>query len=157
MLLVVLAYGATDWKQIVSVIGPAAVYKSETETVGIFAVIEGPVPDLEAIAQSEKLDIRLYERLDPAQTTAIPTEANIEQFNAWYTEEHIPMLKKVPGWRSFDAIQATEYLALHEWTTKDAFGTEEFRAATNTPWRTTVVEQGVHSKERMVLEYVHTL
>ncbi|KAF7296029.1 hypothetical protein MKEN_01417900 [Mycena kentingensis (nom. inval.)] len=140
-----------------------------------------PVADLEAIqlAQKfqEKLDIRLYEALSEAKITSIPTapgkhflvfngmtpdEGMEDEFRRWYAEEHIPMLTQVPGWRASmrfklisalrDNGNATEYLALHEWESMDAFGTEAYKAATDTPWRTRVVVDGVHKKERFVFE-----
>jgi hypothetical protein len=72
------------------------------------------------------------------------------------------MLSVVPGWRSsrrFRLLSASKhpprYLALHEWENREAFGTPEFKAATNTPWRTRVVEQ--INMERHLLEYLGTV
>ncbi|KAF7297966.1 hypothetical protein HMN09_01017500 [Mycena chlorophos] len=179
MLLVVLAAESVDLKDVVSVVGPATVYQTQG-TTAIFAVLEAS--SLETLTKDlgmEGLDIRLYEPLDPDQKFAIPSskgkhflvfngmtpDAGTEdEFNAWYAEEHIPMLRRVPGWRSsvrFKLVDAsvgvesvTQYLALHEWERMDAFQTDGFKQATSTAWRRRVVEEGVHKKERLVLEFM---
>ncbi|RPD60490.1 hypothetical protein L226DRAFT_461559 [Lentinus tigrinus ALCF2SS1-7] len=84
------------------------------------------------------------------------------EFNRWFDEEHIPLLARVPGWvrsRRFVLKEVLgkygtvreerppKYLALHEWTSIDAFQSREFRHATTTPWRMQVL------KEDRVLEY----
>ncbi|KAJ7721465.1 hypothetical protein B0H16DRAFT_1228576, partial [Mycena metata] len=117
------------------------------------------------------VDIRTYETIPPRIQISVPTspekhfmvlngmtpnESAEQTFNDWYTEEHIPMLSAVPGWRSsrrFRLLSASStdpprYLALHEWENCDAFGTPEFKTATNTPWRTRVVVEQVNKKKR---------
>jgi hypothetical protein len=125
----------------------------------------------------ENLDIRLYETLPLGARITVPTSPEKhylvlngmtpnriaeQSFNDWYTEEHVAMLSVVPGWRSsrrFRLLSASKhpprYLALHEWENREAFGTPEFKAATNTPWRTRVVEQ--INMERHLLEYLGTV
>ncbi|KAJ7496609.1 hypothetical protein FB451DRAFT_1208215 [Mycena latifolia] len=127
----------------------------------------------------EKLDIRVYETIPSGAPILIPispekyymvlngmtpNDSAEGTFNDWYAEEHIPMLSAVPGWRSsrrFRLLSALasppRYLALHEWDTCDAFGTPEFKAATNTPWRTRVVVEQVNKRERHLLEYLGTI
>ncbi|KIM37176.1 hypothetical protein M413DRAFT_31110 [Hebeloma cylindrosporum] len=75
-----------------------------------------------------------------------------EEFNAWYEEEHIPDLSKVPGWqraRRYKLDSSVElargpaatpdnpvhnYLTLHEWD-RDGYVTfPEFTATLVTPW-----------------------
>jgi hypothetical protein len=128
---------------------------------------------------AEKLDIRIYQTLSPGTPIRVPSspgknymvingmtpnDSAEDAFNDWYVKEHIPMLSIVPGWRSssrFRLLSATtsppRYLALHEWNSRDAFGTPEFKAATNTPWRTRVVVEQVNQKERHLLEYLGTV
>ncbi|KAK0212212.1 hypothetical protein DFS33DRAFT_10694 [Desarmillaria ectypa] len=93
-----------------------------------------------------------------AMTPSVITET---QFNDWYTEEHIPLLRKVPSWlssRRFVLVETTEelgaprYLALHEWADIDALESKEFLYAVNTTWRTEVISQVVR-KERRVMEF----
>ncbi|KAJ6590187.1 hypothetical protein DFH09DRAFT_1359159 [Mycena vulgaris] len=127
----------------------------------------------------ENLDIRVYETFPSGAPILVPTspekhymvlngmtpnDSAEDTFNDWYTAEHIPMLSAVPGWRSsrrFRLLSAStsppRYLALHEWETRDAFGTAEFKAATNTPWRTRVVVEQVNQKERHLMEYLGTV
>jgi hypothetical protein len=86
----------------------------------------------------------------------------VEQaFHAWYTVEHIPLLQRVPFWLSserFTLVSSTDaslvprYLALHKWDDITAFESDEYKAATNTPWRTEVIGK-VMEKERLVLKY----
>lgn len=94
-----------------------------------------------------------------------PHPSSEKMFNDWYTEEHIPMLSRVPSWLSSHRYilqtqsadsKAPRYLALHRWGDIAAFEQQEFKAATNTPWRTKVIEQVVE-KERFVMEFQGTL
>ncbi|KAJ7645925.1 hypothetical protein DFH06DRAFT_1332865 [Mycena polygramma] len=151
--------------------------------VGVFCAIDSQttLPEIELIfgaSLGKNVDIRLYEPLPSNAQISVPTsqdkhylvlngmtpnDAAEQTFNDWYAEEHIPMLSVVPGWRSscrFRLISASgdppRYLALHEWENRDAFGTAEFKAATNTPWRTRVVVEQVNKKERHLLEYLGT-
>ncbi|KAI0702234.1 hypothetical protein C8Q76DRAFT_578476, partial [Earliella scabrosa] len=78
------------------------------------------------------------------------------EFNRWFDEEHIPLLSCVPGWvrsrrfvlkevldrgREVKVERPPKYLALHEWTSLDAFRTKEFKRATTTPWRMQVLKE----------------
>lgn len=89
----------------------------------------------------------------------VPAELE-EDFNKWYTEEHIPLLSKVPGWRRSRrfilreagpakvASTATEkapslpprFLTLHEWESPAGFESEAMVKARNTPWATWIKE-----------------
>lgn len=96
-----------------------------------------------------------------------------DEMNRWYDEEHLPMLAKCPGWirsRRFvlkehnkiggDAGKAEnlgappKYLAVHEWADARVFESlsEEYKAATSTPWREKVMET-VTSKERRIFKF----
>jgi hypothetical protein len=157
------------------------------QVFGIFCAIDSQItlPECSEIglllgpSLGVNLDIRLYETLPFGARIIVPTSPEkhymvlngmtpddiAEQaFNDWYAEEHIPMLRVVPGWRSscrFRLLSAStdppRYLALHEWENRDAFGTPEFKAATNTPWRTRVVVEQVKKKERHLFEYLGTV
>ncbi|KAI0319756.1 hypothetical protein OF83DRAFT_1162783 [Amylostereum chailletii] len=89
-------------------------------------------------------------------------------FNRWYDEEHIPLLAKAPGWvrsRRFvikddscigaEGAKRTEkplkYLTVHEWTVQDFPDSPGYKHATNTPWRTEVMEN-VTKKARRVFK-----
>ncbi|KAF5355132.1 hypothetical protein D9756_005565 [Leucocoprinus leucothites] len=102
-----------------------------------------------------------------------PSAESEETFNRWYAEEHIPMLRAVPGWRSstryilvnskcsvsYSAakpVGVPKYFALHEWVGDKVFQTTEYKAAVDTPWRTEVMA-GVQEKQRFVLQYIGKL
>ncbi|KAJ7350806.1 hypothetical protein DFH08DRAFT_958425 [Mycena albidolilacea] len=152
--------------------------------LAIFCVVDSQhrPPEIELLLQpalGQNLDIRIYEPLPASTQILVPTsrgkhylvlngmtpnDAAEQTFNDWYAQEHIPMLSVVPGWQSsvrFRLLSAStsppRYLALHEWENRDAFDTAEFKAATNTPWRISVVVEQVNKKERHLLEYKGTI
>lgn len=72
-----------------------------------------------------------------------PAPGTDEEFNAWYSEEHIPLLMKVPGWlrvRRYSLLtgDGPRYLALHDLSSSGAFR-ESAYAAAQTPWRERMV------------------
>lgn len=89
-----------------------------------------------------------------------PLHSADEELNNWYREEHIPLLMRVPTWCSSERFklefsvneQVPRYLALHRWGAVDAFNTEEYKAATNTPRRSAVMMEIVNN-ERFVVTY----
>lgn len=90
--------------------------------------------------------------------------------NPRYEEEHIPMLREVPGWMSTVrarqmlasgavATPLPKYAALHRYALDNGCGTsQEWKAATETPWansmRSVVVKEG--SRARSQWKYVET-
>lgn len=94
------------------------------------------------------------------QPVALAPGPKLEEsdFHGWYLDEHIPMLSAVPGWlrssrwelcsdsvrpngvRNADGSPVSPYLAIHEWVGPQVYETPEFKAATNTPWRTRVMD-----------------
>ncbi|KAE8553982.1 hypothetical protein EYB25_002520 [Talaromyces marneffei] len=79
-----------------------------------------------------------------------------QDYNDWYEQEHIPLLSEVPGWLKstrWVLKQATSpkhsnelggkglsnFLSVHEWESMASFKTEEFKRATNTPWRDRII------------------
>lgn len=70
-----------------------------------------------------------------------------EDFVAWYREEHIPLLLRVPGWRRVRLFRQVEgngpaFMAVHELETPEVFDRPEHVAATATPWRKRIRESG---------------
>ena len=80
-------------------------------------------------------------------------DSHVAEFHRWYTEEHTPLFEKIPGWvrtRRFVFVDGgargtdeslrlrggkpQRFVALHEWETPDASESEEYKAATSTPW-----------------------
>jgi hypothetical protein len=76
---------------------------------------------------------------------------------AWYTEEHIPMLLKVPGWRRirrFRLVRAMdapgpEFLSVHELAGPEVLEDPGYRAAISTPWRDRVVASALRRERRV--------
>lgn len=85
-----------------------------------------------------------------------PPPGASEDFVAWYREEHIPLLLKVPGWRRARLFRQLEgngpaFMAVHELESPAVFDTKEHEAATSTPWRKRIRES-VQVYERNLFE-----
>lgn len=67
-----------------------------------------------------------------------PEQGYEEEYNAWYNDEHIPALIKVPGVlraRRFRAVEgAPRYLAVYELTAPEVRNSPAFVEAADTPW-----------------------
>jgi hypothetical protein len=88
-----------------------------------------------------------------AVAMSVPPDAEADA-EAWYTDEHIPMLMAVPGWRRirrFRLVGGTgpDLLSLHEIDGVSAFEQEGYRTAISTPWRDRVVASAT-TRERRV-------
>lgn len=87
-----------------------------------------------------------------------PLPEKIDDFHAWYRQEHSPMLMQAEGWRRIRRYEQTgddspRFMALHELATLDGFKTAEYRAALETPWRIATTT-AVVKRERYVFELV---
>jgi len=85
-----------------------------------------------------------------------PPPDKVDDYHAWYLEEHIPMLMKVPGWRRIRRYELVEgdalpFMALHELETLDVFNHEAHTASISTPWRYRVAEY-ITARERCVFQ-----
>lgn len=74
-----------------------------------------------------------------------PPAGGEDDFVAWYRQEHIPLLLRVPGWRRVRLFRQVEgngpaFMAVHELETPDVFDRPEHTAATSTPWRKRIRE-----------------
>lgn len=117
------------------------------------------------MARLETLERRVYTLLDEhgapdgppgvllarSVTVAPGHEAEL---HAWYTEEHIPLLRELPGWHRTRRYvlrdgDAPRFLALHEISGADLFGTDAYRRATSTPWRAAVMRHVTRSERRV--------
>jgi hypothetical protein len=112
-------------------------------------------PDRAMMTSIPMIDRRVYKALDVGQPwTATwtdhppfvlsvamePPAEKVDDYHAWYLEEHIPMLLKVKGWRRirrYELVEgnATRFMALHELDSLDGFGSPEHDASISTPWR----------------------
>ena len=112
------------------------------------------------------LDRRVYEQIssdgsDPgpvilAVAMSVPASAE-EDLAAWYAEEHIPMLLKVPGWRRIRTFRlrqsldgpGPDFLALHELAGLEVLEEPGYRVAASTPWRDQVVASALRRERRV--------
>ncbi|KAF8161395.1 hypothetical protein B0H34DRAFT_796193 [Crassisporium funariophilum] len=89
-----------------------------------------------------------------------PEPESEQDFNKWYTEEHIPMLSRTPTWISSNryslvacSLDAPQYLALHAWGSRTTFDSQAYSMATSTHWRTQVMDK-IIKRERFIFDYV---
>jgi hypothetical protein len=115
------------------------------------------------------LDRRVYEQVSddgPAAGRRAPVILSValsvpagseDDLAAWYGDEHIPMLLKVPGWRrirrfrlvrAMDAA-APEFLSVHELAGPEVLEDPGYRAAISTPWRDRVVASALRRERRV--------
>jgi hypothetical protein len=115
------------------------------------------------------LDRRVYEQISEdgspvgrpapvilAVAMSVP-EGSEDDMDAWYTEEHIPMLLKVPGWRRirrFRLVRALDapgpaFLSVHELAGPEVLEDPGFLAAISTPWRDRVVASALRRERRV--------
>ncbi|RDB30768.1 hypothetical protein Hypma_005732 [Hypsizygus marmoreus] len=97
-----------------------------------------------------------------------PTRDREEEMNAWYANEHLELLSKVPGFlraRRYRLVSSVElagnpdekakapvpfpYLTLYEWETDAYATTPEFKDAISTPWSVKVMGELVRSELRL--------
>jgi hypothetical protein len=122
------------------------------------------------------LDRRIYEQIssdgaapdEPAPVllaVAMTVPAGAEDdVQAWYTDEHIPLLLKVPGWgrvRRFRLVRgmdgpAPELLSVHELAGPQVLQEPGYLAAISTPWRDRVVASALR-RERRVFGFRNSL
>ncbi len=91
-----------------------------------------------------------------AVSMSVPEEAEAD-LDAWYTDEHIPMLLSVPGWqrirryRLVNAMDAAgpDLLSLHEVAGPEVFENADYLAAISTPWRDRIVSSALRRDRRL--------
>jgi hypothetical protein len=85
-------------------------------------------------------------------------EGSEDDLAAWYTEEHIPMLLRVPGWRrirrfrlirALDGSEPGSFLSVHELAGPEVLEDPGYRAAVSTPWRDRVVASALRRERRV--------
>ena len=116
------------------------------------------------------LDRRVYEQISEdgspvgrpapvilAVAMSVP-EGSEDDLAAWYTDEHIPMLLKVPGWRrirrfrltrALDGPEPGSFLSVHELAGPEVLEDPGYRAAVSTPWRDRVVSSALRRERRV--------
>lgn len=91
------------------------------------------------------------------------TESKIDK---WYDEEHIDLLKKVPGWRRSrrfvtssvlnPSAEEKEYLAIHEYANSSGQDSPEMKAAVSTELAKDIYANVVIDRVRRVYEWYYT-
>ena len=126
------------------------------------------------LARLAALDRREYELISderpagaPAAAAASPAVLLVsisvppgaeDDMNAWYAEEHIPMLLEVPGWRRARRYRqimgdGPRYLSFHDLDGPHVLQEDAFKAAIATPWRTRVLETATGRERRVFTLY----
>ena len=88
-----------------------------------------------------------------AVSLSVPPSAEAD-LGAWYADEHIPALLKVPGWRRVRRYRLLEggaptYLALSEVESAAVFEEPAYQATVATPWRSRVAESVTQRERRL--------
>ena len=88
-----------------------------------------------------------------AVSLSVPADAGPD-LDAWYTDEHIPLLMGVPGWRRIRRFRLVggggpDFLSLHEIDGVSVFDEPGYRAATSTPWRDRIVAAAIGRERRV--------
>ena len=88
-----------------------------------------------------------------AVSMSVPDEV-VPDLEAYYEQEHFPLLLAVPGWRRSRRFVLTagtgpKYLSLHEIESEAAFGEPSYQAATSTPWRDRILASAIGREKRV--------
>jgi hypothetical protein len=116
------------------------------------------------------LDRRVYSPLSDSRADGVPAvpgappvilavsmsvpPAVEPDLEAYYDQEHYPMLLAVPGWRRARRFVLTagtgpKYLSLHEIDSEAAFDDPGYKAAISTPWRNRIVGSAIGREKRV--------
>jgi len=129
--------------------------------------------DREMLGSAEIIARRLYRSIDTDEPWSVawtehapfvmsvalePVPENVDDFHAWYREEHSPMLMAAPGWRRIRRFEQVDgngphFVALHELESLAGFKSDEYTAALSTPWRIRTTNAVVR-RERFIFELV---
>ncbi|MCJ1389733.1 hypothetical protein MMC18_002590 [Xylographa bjoerkii] len=93
---------------------------------------------------------------EPEENVLVVLRLNVhpdrrEELESWYTDEHIPLLSKIPGWRRTRLFQTSavesapeiEYLAIHDYSPANGLGGPEWKASVSTPWYDSIMSSAV--------------
>ena len=94
--------------------------------------------------------VAVFLRLDPAWT---------EEYDRYYTEEHMDAIARVPGWRRTRRLinselpeDHVELAQFHDYDLNNGLGSKEFTHATSTKWYKDMMANAVLSKDRRTYE-----
>jgi hypothetical protein len=132
------------------------------------AVRERGPREQKVVERLATLDRRVYAQIDdqgepttePPVVVAVALSTRDEDgLDAWYRDEHIPLLHTMPGWRRtrrYRRVDGPGFLAFHEIDSIDLFDEPAYREATTTPWRARVMAE-VTARERRVFAHHNTV
>jgi len=166
-----LRYRALDgetpsWLAIYELDGPEVIGSPEYQALGA----KPSDRDTSVAAGLAALDRRVYEQIALEGLEVLPQPAPVilavamsvpegseEGLAAWYAEEHIPMLLKVPGWqriRRFRLIRSLDdpgptFLSLHDLAGPQVLEEPSYRAAVSTPWRDQIAASALRRERRV--------
>jgi hypothetical protein len=88
-----------------------------------------------------------------AVSMSVP-DSVVPDMDAYYSQEHYPLLLAVPGWRRARRFELTsgegpKYLSLHEVSSVDAFEEPGYKHAISTPWRNRIVDASIGRERRV--------
>jgi len=100
-----------------------------------------------------------------ATSSKLKEASQSEELDKWFDEEHVPMLRKVPGWRrsrrfntsSIDKKDETDYLAMHEFAPGTNLGGPEAKAASSTQWAQELMQKAVAEFQMRVYSLYYNL
>lgn len=166
-----LRYQALDgetpaWLALYELDGPEVIDSPEYRALGANASER----DKAVAAGLATLDRRVYEQTGLDGLDELPQPAPVilavamsvpegseGDLAAWYAQEHIPMLLKVPGWQRIRRFRLTrslddpapEFLSVHDLAGPQVLEEPAYRAAVGTPWRDRVVASALRRERRV--------
>jgi len=89
----------------------------------------------------------------------------LSDFHKWYTEEHMPGMATIPGWRAGTRYElldssgdsedsAAKYIALHEWDEPNGLGSDIWKSVVFTPWTEKILETQTAPMQRSTWTFV---
>jgi hypothetical protein len=87
-----------------------------------------------------------------------------EEYDRYYTEEHMDAIARVPGWRRTRRLMnaglsegEVELAQFHDYDLDNGLSSKEFSHATNTKWYKDMMANAVLSKDRRTYELFSTI
>jgi hypothetical protein len=154
------------WLALYELDGPQVIDSPEYRALGAKASDR----DKAVAAGLATLDRRVYEQIGLDGLDELPSPAPVilavamsvpagseDDLAAWYAEEHIPMLLRVPGWQRIRRFRLTrsldepgpEFLSVHDLAGPQVLEEPAYRAAIGTPWRDRVVGSALRRERRV--------
>ncbi|EED16258.1 alpha/beta hydrolase, putative [Talaromyces stipitatus ATCC 10500] len=116
-----------------------------------------PLEDVQTSNSKGYIIVPVYFRIQPG------TESKVD---AWYNDEHIALLQKVPGWRRSrrfvtssvlnPSAEEKEYLAIHEYSSTEGQNGPEMKDAVSTEMARDIYANVVIGRVRRVFEWYYT-